>query len=121
MNYLPVFLNIKDQNCLVLGGEEAAESKISLLLRAGAKVTVIAPSLKDSLAALASNGDIVHHARAFTADDFNGKRIVIVAEEDETIRMDATAITAEKNIPVNVVDCPELCTFTMPSIVDRSI
>ncbi|MCG8336786.1 MAG: siroheme synthase CysG [Proteobacteria bacterium] len=120
MDYLPVFLNIKNQNCLVLGGDETAESKISLLLRAGAKVTVIAPSLKESLSVLATNGEFTHHARAFTPEDFDGKRIVIVADEDDTIRKEATAITTEKNIPVNVVDCPELCTFTMPSIIDRS-
>ncbi len=120
MDYLPVFLNIKNQNCLVLGGDETAESKISLLLRAGAKVTVIAPSLKESLSVLATNGEFTHHARGFTPEDFDGKRIVIVADEDDTIRKEATAITTEKNIPVNVVDCPELCTFTMPSIIDRS-
>ncbi len=120
MDYLPVFLDIKNQKCLVLGGGESAEGKISLLLKAGANVTVIAHSLRDSLAVLAENGRIEHYSRNFTADDFEGCRIVIVAEEDEAIRKEATSIAAQKNIPLNVVDCPELCTFTMPSIIDRS-
>jgi uroporphyrin-III C-methyltransferase/precorrin-2 dehydrogenase/sirohydrochlorin ferrochelatase len=120
MEFLPVFLDIKDQFCLVLGGGESAESKSALLLKAGAKVKVIAPKLGKSLANLVATGKIVHQSDPFKPSDFNNCRLVIVAEEDETIRKDAVAIACQKNIPVNVVDCPELCTFTMPSIIDRS-
>jgi uroporphyrin-III C-methyltransferase/precorrin-2 dehydrogenase/sirohydrochlorin ferrochelatase len=42
MDYFPVFINLKDQDCLVIGAGEIAARKIELLARAGAKITVIA-------------------------------------------------------------------------------
>ena len=45
MDFLPIFINIKNRNCLLVGGGEVAARKVALLLRAGAHVTVIAPEL----------------------------------------------------------------------------
>ena len=42
MDYFPVFVKLKDQDCLVVGAGEIAARKIELLARAGAKITVIA-------------------------------------------------------------------------------
>ena len=84
MDYLPVFLNIKDQHCLVVGGNESAESKINLLLKAGAKVKVIAQTLKPALIDLISSGKIEHQSQPFADSDIDKCKLVIVADEDES-------------------------------------
>ncbi len=58
MDYLPVFLDIKNQPCLVFGGGELAESKILLLQKAGANIKVVAPRLNGTLTALETKGRI---------------------------------------------------------------
>ena len=45
MDYLPLYLDLKQRPCLVVGGGEVARRKIELLLRAGATVYIVAPQL----------------------------------------------------------------------------
>jgi uroporphyrin-III C-methyltransferase/precorrin-2 dehydrogenase/sirohydrochlorin ferrochelatase len=45
---------------------------------------------------------------------------VISATDDETVNISVSVAAKVRNIPVNVVDAPDLCTFTMASIVERS-
>ena len=45
MDFLPIFMNIKGENCLVIGGGKVASRKVFMLLRAGAAVTVVSPDL----------------------------------------------------------------------------
>ena len=120
MDFLPVFMNLRGRNCLLVGGGEVASRKAALLLDADASITVISPELSDSLVESRDSGKLMHEAREFKADDVQDKALVIAATDEravnEAIHDAATAI----NIPVNVVDNPDLCTFIMPSIVDRS-
>ena len=120
MDYLPVFLNLKNQPCLVVGGGELAEGKISLLLKAGADIKVVAPKLSTSLAALENKGKFSYSSEAFVESMLDGCKLVIAATDDEQLRETVSTLAKEKNTPVNVVDCPKLCSFTMPSIIDRS-
>ncbi|MCL5668780.1 MAG: siroheme synthase CysG [Gammaproteobacteria bacterium] len=120
MDFLPVFLNIKGKPCLIAGGGEVAARKARLLLRAGARVSVVAPALDSSLQELATQGKITHHAREFSAHDLDGCALVIAATDDLNVNRHVAELATQKNIPANVVDNPALCTFIMPSIVDRS-
>src|SRR5690606_8450000 len=60
MDYFPLFLRLSSEPVLVVGGGDVAARKIELLLRAGAKITVVAPELNRELAAKASAGEIEH-------------------------------------------------------------
>lgn len=119
MEYLPVFLRVTQQPCLVVGGGESAEGKISILLRAQADVKVVAAELKPSLGRLADKGKIDHLSTVFTPDLLKDCSLVIVATEDQKLQQEVADAAKQFGIPVNVVDCPELCTFAMPSIIDR--
>ena len=68
MDFLPVFLNIKDKPCLVVGGGEVAARKARLLLKAGGQVTVLAPDLGSTMSQLAAQGKIVHRAQKLNMD-----------------------------------------------------
>ncbi|MCW9014051.1 MAG: siroheme synthase CysG [Gammaproteobacteria bacterium] len=120
MDFLPIFVNIKQQPCLVVGGGEVAARKVSLLLKAGGDVTVVAPELARELRDMASNGDIQHVARDFEDADINAPVLVIAATDEREVNEKVSALAKARGIPVNVVDNPALCSFIMPSIVDRS-
>lgn len=120
MDFLPVNLDIRARDCLVVGGGEIAARKTGLLRRAGGKVTVVAPALGAALEALRANGGIMHRANRFQPSDLEGCVLAIAATDDEAVNAAVAAAAKAWGIPVNVVDRPELCTFILPSIVDRS-
>jgi len=120
MDYLPIFLDIKNQKCLVIGGQEEAFVKTTLLLKAGARVVVIAQSLGAALQNLKEKNQIEHQSDDFSVSDLETCKVVIVASEDIELRKKVSSAAQNMHVPVNVVDVPELCSFTMPSIVDRS-
>ncbi len=120
MDYLPIFINIRQRKCIVIGGGAVAARKISLLRKAGADVHVISPELCDELAQLAEKGAITHVAREFQDGDLEGCALVIAATDDRAVNENISQLANARNLPVNVVDNPDLCSFIMPSIIDRS-
>ncbi len=120
MDFLPIFLQLRDRDCLVVGGGEVAARKIGLIRRAGGRVTVIAPELCTDLAELTSRGEILHRAGEFRPADVDAFAIVVAATGDAAVNTAVSAAAHARNIPVNVVDAPGLCSFIFPSIVDRS-
>ncbi len=120
MDFLPVFLKLKSRPCLVVGGGEVAARKVALLVQAGAQVTVLAPELNSSLAALAKAGTITYRNGIFSESDVAGSILVIAATDDEAVNRRVSASAQALAIPVNVVDNPALCSFITPSIIDRS-
>ncbi|MBI2992586.1 MAG: uroporphyrinogen-III C-methyltransferase [Gammaproteobacteria bacterium] len=120
MNSLPVFLRLQGRTCLVVGGGEVAARKVAQLLKAGGEVRVVAPELCPALQERASRRDIQHRAEEFSAEFLEGCVLAIAATDDRGINRRVSDLAQEHGIPVNVVDDPELCTFIMPSIVDRS-
>lgn len=120
MELLPIFLNVRGQRCVIVGGGEVALRKASLLARAGATLHIIAPAVDDSLRQLCLAHDGTVAAKEFDAADLDGATLVIAATDDASLNARVSALAKEASIPVNVVDQPQLCSFIMPSIVDRS-
>ncbi|CAG0954888.1 uroporphyrin-III C-methyltransferase / precorrin-2 dehydrogenase / sirohydrochlorin ferrochelatase [Methylophilaceae bacterium] len=105
---------------MVIGGGEVAVRKVTTLLKAGAQVEVIAPEVHHGLADLLAEGSIRFTQAAFSPSQLDGACLVIAATDDGAVNRAVSTEAKSRNIPVNVVDAPGLCTFTMPSIVDRS-
>ncbi len=120
MESLPIFMRIKAARCVVIGGGDVATRKVAMLLKADAAVEVISPDLCDALQALVLAGTILYTQASFEPSQLPGATIVIAATDDEEVNTAVSDAAKAQNIPVNVVDSPALCTFTMPSIVDRS-
>jgi len=120
VDFLPIFMNIKGENCLVVGGGKIASRKVFMLLRAGAKVSVVSPELCQDLTIRKNEGEINHINRLFEDDDLDNCKIIIAATDDENINSHVSQLAKSKNIPVNVVDAPNLCSFIVPSIIDRN-
>lgn len=120
MDYLPIFVRLKGEPCLVVGGGDVAARKAGMLLRAKARVTIVAPSLCAALAESAQSGAVCWLAKDFADTDMAGFRLAIAATGEGAVNRAVSAAATAANIPVNVVDSPELCTFIFPAIVDRS-
>ncbi len=120
MDLLPIFLNIKNKKCVVVGGGEVAFRKATLLLRAGADLHIVAPALSDELRKLCVDRGCTIITREFEEADINDAILVVAATDDLETNERVSVIASKLNTPVNVVDQPDLCSFIMPSIVDRS-
>jgi len=120
MDYFPIFLRLVNEPVLVVGGGEVAARKIDLLLRTGARVTVVSPELIRSLAEKAAAGTISYLADEFHPEHLDGKRLAIAATDKQSVNAWVAHQAERRNIPVNVVDDRELSRFIMPAIVDRS-
>jgi uroporphyrin-III C-methyltransferase/precorrin-2 dehydrogenase/sirohydrochlorin ferrochelatase len=105
---------------LLVGGGAVALRKARLLCRAGALVEVVAPDVDQALEDLVGEHDGCIVIGNFKAADIEDKALVVAATDDEKINAEVSALCHARHIPVNVVDNPALCSFIMPSIVDRS-
>lgn len=119
MKYLPIFYDLSVRPCLVVGAGEIAARKVRQLRKAEASVTVIAPDICDELQGLVDNKEIQYIAERFSEEILHDKMLVIAATNDEEVNRQVSELAKAQNIPVNVVDNPGLCSFIMPSIVDR--
>jgi uroporphyrin-III C-methyltransferase / precorrin-2 dehydrogenase / sirohydrochlorin ferrochelatase len=99
VQFLPIFLNIRGAPCLVVGAGEVASRKAGLLRRAGAQVTM---------------------TTQFREEELEGYALVIAATSDQAVNRAVAAAAKARRIPVNVVDQPALCSFILPSIIERA-
>jgi len=120
MDHLPIFINIRKKPCIVIGGGDIALRKINLLLKAQAKVDCLSPLFSRGIKNLSKDGHITLINKSFDQTDIKDYSIIIAATDDSSVNSSISAIAQVKKIPVNVVDSPELSSFIMPSIVDRS-
>jgi uroporphyrin-III C-methyltransferase/precorrin-2 dehydrogenase/sirohydrochlorin ferrochelatase len=81
---------------------------------------VVSPELSSSLARQTEQGSVSHRAGSFEASDLDGVNLVIAATDDAEVNRQVSELAKARQLPVNVVDNPELCSFIVPSIIDRS-
>jgi precorrin-2 dehydrogenase/sirohydrochlorin ferrochelatase len=115
----PIFLNLVGKPCLVVGGGAVGERKVKDLLLAGALVTVVSRELTPALANLAQKGDITYRAGGFSPEHLEGMVLVIGATNDAKTNRLISALAQQRGLPVNIVDAPPLCTFTVPATLRR--
>ena len=120
MDYLPVFLRLDLQPALIVGGGRVAARKVAWLVRSGARVTVVAPELHPELQACVSRGECTHLPGVFAPEQLKDVAVVVAATSDQAMNAAVSQAARKRNIPVNVVDAPELSTFIFPAIIDRS-
>lgn len=120
MDYLPIFFDIKNRPVLIIGGGDVAARKVILLLRAQAGVIVVAPELCSNLQRQVEEGTLTHRNETYDQQQLSGCALVIAATDDAALNATISRDAKQQGVPVNVVDCPELCTFILPSIIDRS-
>ncbi len=120
MDFLPIFLNVRNRLAVIVGGGAVAARKADLLLQAGASVRVVAPALASELAVLRDSGRIEYRAELFAPAVLDGAVVVIAATNQPAVNAAVAAAAKARGIPVNAVDDLEHSSFILPAIVDRS-
>lgn len=118
-NYYPVFLNVNKKNCLVVGGGSVAYRKIIQLVKAGARVKVVAPQTITSIERLKEKHRIKLIKRVYKPSDLNGIFLVYAATNDSEVNRKVFQDAHARSIITNVVDTPAYCDFIMPAIVRK--
>ena len=119
MNYLPVSWRLRDRTAWLVGGGEIALRKARLLARAGAMLRVVAPEVCDELRALCEETGGEIRDKGFQESDLDNVALAIAATDNDQVNRQVSERAQARNLPVNVVDNPPLCTFIFPAIVDR--
>ncbi len=120
MDHYPAFLNLKSRPVVIVGGGNIAERKVKNLLNAGSHITLIAPKITANLQQHVTDGLIHHKPREFQDGDIESALLIIAATNQHTINRHVAELAHASNTLVNVVDNPELCSYIVPSVVDRS-
>jgi len=117
--YYPVYIEMRDQPCVVIGGGKIAEGKVDGLLAVEAKVTIIAPQLTPRLQDLAAQNRVRYLSRAFQPGDLAGAFMVICATDQQDINHQVWQEATANHQLVNVVDDTPRCNFIAPSILRK--
>ena len=115
-----VTLDLESRQCLVIGGDEEAVEKIGRLLDAGAKVTVVHPTLHTDLRKLTASGKIIHRGRSFRSTDAQDVVLIVnVLKEDLALAKSLYELAKTERFLVWSMDQAEYSTILMPAIVKR--
>ena len=119
MNSYPIFLQLKNFRCLVVGGGAVALRKVKGLLSAGALPQIIAPKVNAELLLLIEMNNLIWVRQKFETNDTKGFQIIIAATNDKetnaTIRLEASVA----HLLVNDVTDPDGSNFHVPALVSR--
>ena len=113
----PLLVDLKDNNCTVFGGNKSALRRVNELLRFGAKVTVISPTICSELEALSESGQIRHIPRKYFRGDCSNSQLCVAATDDNTLNIAISTECKNKGIPVNVTSPRSYGNFTFPRLV----
>ncbi len=120
MDVLPITLKVRNVPCLIVGGNDLAADKLRLLAHAGARITVVAAELTQTMREATAACSVDIKTRAFTPSDLDGQHLVFVTGQDEVEAQAVYDMAVARGVPVHVVDNPALCSFLLPSVVERA-
>ena len=118
MKYYPVCLDVKNRNCLVVGGGSVGARKVLTLLKCSAKVTIVSLTFSEKIKNL-EHKNIRYIKKEYHKNDLKGMFLVIGATNDIELNKKVWHDTQQKNMLCNIVDFPKTCNFILPAIVRR--
>lgn len=119
VKYYPIYLDIANKRCVVVGGGGVAERKIRRLLECGAHVVVVAKVLTPFLEQMEKEGAIEHRAADYEKSFLAGASLVIGATDRDEVNGRISDDAKAQGIPVNIVDEPARCDFIVPALFRR--
>jgi precorrin-2 dehydrogenase/sirohydrochlorin ferrochelatase len=117
--YYPVYLDVKDRLCVIIGGGPIGEGKIASLLECGANIRMICPDVTEDVQDMADTGVIHLEKRVYEEGDLEGAFVVIAATNDNTVNRRIADEAESLGVLLNVADVTHLCNFIAPSVVRK--
>ena len=117
--YYPVFLDVKDRLCVIIGGGQIAEGKIASLLECGAQIKMISPEVTAEVQGMADAGILRLEKREYREGDLDEAFVAIAATDDTSVSRRIAQEAGERSVLLNVADVTHLCTFIAPSVVKK--
>lgn len=116
MPLFPIFINLEGRRVLIAGGGHVALRKAERLSPYGADIFAVAPEFIPGFAGIPG---VTLLERRFEPGDIDGAALVIAATDDPELNAAVSELCRWENVPVNVVDDIEKCSFVFPSLVRR--
>ena len=120
MDRLPIFVDLAEKRCLVVGGGIVAERKVRLLVRTGATITILAPTVTDGLRQQVEQGLLAHTAEPYGDTRIQDYWLIVAATDDDALNRRIANDAEAAGRFCNVVDDNAASSFILPAIVDRS-
>lgn len=118
-HFYPIYLQMENRSCLVIGGGKVAERKIISLLEHGACIKVVSPRVEPTISDLDKQGLISWCRREFVPTDLECAFLVFIATNDSETNRNVAHLCRERGILVNAVDDPPNCDFYVPAVLRR--
>ena len=116
MAYFPFFMDIEGQNCLIVGGGKVALRKAEKLLPYGPVIHVVSPGFAEEFFSMSA---LYLTEVQFRPEMLENMSFVIAATDDAELNHRVSVLCRARNIPVNVVDDKDACSFIFPALVKR--
>lgn len=117
VKYYPIYLDVSEKRCVVVGGGDVAERKVMKLLECDAEVIVVSNAVTPGLAAMIEGNIIDHIPDDYDSGYIKGAFIVVGATDRDEVNEKIYRDSQDRGILVNIVDDPKRCDFIVPSIV----
>ena len=118
MDYYPIFLDVKDRCCLVVGGGAVGTRKAFGLAGAGARVIVVSLGFSDELSNTPFSA-VTLKEKKFEDSDLDGMSLVFAATDNMQLNARIRQAAQKKNILCNIADGRDKGDFILPAVVDR--
>ena len=119
MDFFPLFADLKDRPVLIVGAGQVALRKMTLLRKAGASITLIAPQATAEIRQAHERADVTWRQESFIPEHLGNHVLVISATNDDAVNQHVSQVAGAAGRLCNVVDDPKRCSFITPAIVDR--
>lgn len=119
MSQFPIFLNLHQRICLVVGGGPVAERKVKSILECEGLVRLVSPRITSALAELSAQNRLKWEARNYSELDLTGVFLAFICTDDRYLNRSIAHDCRKRMVLANVVDDPANCDFFVPSVLKR--
>ncbi len=117
----PISIKLAGKRCLIVGGGPVAERKVTYLLKYGAEVVVVSPTVTVGLKKLAAGGLLTCIMSKYKSDFLDRCFLAVGAAGDRNVNAALASDCKKRNILVNIADSPEESSFLIPAVLQRDL